>query len=78
MKDLVKICLHYHQVQTTKTSVHGAINVPGLAKRLKYRGDDPKQRQSDISPVKSKLGWEPEVPLEQGLWRTVDFFRQMV
>ena len=39
--------------------------------------DDPKQRQPDISLAKQVLGWEPSIPLEQGLERTVDYFRRM-
>jgi len=37
--------------------------------------DDPKVRQPDITLARQRLGWEPEVPLEQGLRRTVDYFR---
>jgi UDP-glucuronate decarboxylase len=39
--------------------------------------DDPKQRQPDISLAKRVLGWEPTIPLEQGLERTVEYFRRM-
>jgi UDP-glucuronate decarboxylase len=39
--------------------------------------DDPKQRQPDITRARNVLGWEPNVPLEQGLTRTVDYFRNM-
>ena len=38
--------------------------------------DDPKQRQPDITLAKSKLGWEPSTPLDEGLRRTIEFFRQ--
>jgi len=37
--------------------------------------DDPKQRQPDISIAKSELKWEPRVPLEDGLPRTIEYFR---
>ncbi len=37
--------------------------------------DDPKQRCPDISRAKRDLGWEPVVPLERGLERTIQFFR---
>ena len=37
--------------------------------------DDPKQRQPDISKARAVLGWEPRVPLEEGLRLTVDYFR---
>ncbi len=38
--------------------------------------DDPRQRQPDISLAKEKLGWGPTVPLEQGLERTIAYFRE--
>ena len=39
--------------------------------------DDPRQRQPDITLARELLGWEPTVPLEQGLARTVDYFRAL-
>jgi UDP-glucuronate decarboxylase len=40
--------------------------------------DDPKQRQPDISRAKNVLGWEPKVPLEQGLKHTINYFRELL
>ncbi len=40
--------------------------------------DDPMQRQPDISLAKSKLGWEPKVQLEEGLTKTIEFFKTIV
>jgi dTDP-glucose 4,6-dehydratase len=40
--------------------------------------DDPKVRQPDITRAKAELGWEPKVPLEHGLGRTIDYFRTKV
>jgi len=37
--------------------------------------DDPKQRRPDIAKAKSLLGWEPKVPLDEGLERTIAYFR---
>ena len=37
--------------------------------------DDPQQRRPDISQSKDTLGWEPQVPLEEGLDRTIAYFR---
>ena len=37
--------------------------------------DDPKVRQPDITKARAKLGWEPKVRLEDGLKRTIDYFR---
>lgn len=38
-------------------------------------GDDPKHRHPVIGPARLLLNWEPQVPLEQGLTETVDYFR---
>ncbi len=40
--------------------------------------DDPKVRQPDIGVARSVLGWEPRVPLREGISRTVSFFRALV
>jgi dTDP-glucose 4,6-dehydratase len=40
--------------------------------------DDPKQRRPDITRARTLLGWEPEVPLEDGLRRTLEYFRSVV
>jgi UDP-glucuronate decarboxylase len=39
--------------------------------------DDPKQRQPDIAKARTLLGWEPKVPLEEGLARTVAYFSEL-
>ena len=39
--------------------------------------DDPRQRRPDITKAREILGWEPSVPLEDGLARTVEYFRQL-
>jgi UDP-glucuronate decarboxylase len=38
--------------------------------------DDPRQRQPDITLAKEKLGWEPRVKLDEGLRKTIDYFKQ--
>ncbi len=40
--------------------------------------DDPKQRRPDISKARRLLGWEPKIPLREGLARSVDYFRACV
>jgi dTDP-glucose 4,6-dehydratase len=40
--------------------------------------DDPKVRQPDISKARQVLGWEPKISLEQGLQRTIEWFRNRV
>ena len=37
--------------------------------------DDPKTRQPDITQARTRLGWEPVVSLDEGLARTIDYFR---
>jgi nucleoside-diphosphate-sugar epimerase len=39
--------------------------------------DDPKQRQPDIAKARRLLGWEPHVPLADGLRLTLDYFRRL-
>ena len=40
--------------------------------------DDPKVRQPDISRARQMLGWEPEVPLREGVQRTIEYFRKVL
>jgi UDP-glucuronate decarboxylase len=40
--------------------------------------DDPKQRRPDITKAKQLLNWEPTIALEQGLERTIAYFRTVV
>jgi UDP-glucuronate decarboxylase len=40
--------------------------------------DDPKQRRPDIGKAKTILGWEPCIPLDRGLEKTIDYFRKII
>ena len=40
--------------------------------------DDPKQRRPDITQAKSMLKWEPKINLEQGLIKTIDYFKSIL
>jgi dTDP-glucose 4,6-dehydratase len=40
--------------------------------------DDPQVRQPDITRARTLLGWEPKVPLEEGLTSTIEYFRQRI
>lgn len=40
--------------------------------------DDPRVRRPDISRAREYLGWEPRIPLEEGLRRTIPYFREQV
>ena len=53
------------------------IELTGSNSQLVYEplpADDPKQRQPDITLAKEKLGWEPTVPLREGLAKTIEYF----
>ncbi len=53
----------------------------GTNSELEYRPlpvDDPKVRQPDITLAKKLLGWEPKVAFEEGIVRTIDYFRSRV
>jgi UDP-glucuronate decarboxylase len=40
--------------------------------------DDPVRRRPDITLAKAKLGWEPTVPLRDGLVKTIAYFRDLL
>ena len=40
--------------------------------------DDPTRRRPDITLAREKLGWEPKVPLEEGLRLTIDYFDELL
>ncbi len=40
--------------------------------------DDPRQRQPDISLAKEKLGWEPVIKLDEGLNKTIEYFKSVL
>lgn len=57
------------------------IQLTGSSSKIVYRplpGDDPTQRKPVIRLAKERLNWEPSVPLEEGLRRTIAYFRQMI
>jgi dTDP-glucose 4,6-dehydratase len=57
------------------------IRMTGATSRIVYRPlptDDPRVRQPDIGRARALLGWEPTVPLEEGLVKTIAYFRTKV
>ena len=57
------------------------IEMTGSKSKIVYKPlptDDPKVRQPDITLARTLLGWEPKVALEQGLGRTIEYFREKV
>jgi dTDP-glucose 4,6-dehydratase len=57
------------------------IRLTGSKSRIVYRPlpeDDPKVRQPDITRARTLLGWEPKVGLEEGLLKTLEYFKTKV
>jgi UDP-glucuronate decarboxylase len=57
------------------------IELIGSTSKIVYRPlpkDDPLQRQPNISLAKERLGWEPKTQLEEGLERTIEYFKNHV
>jgi dTDP-glucose 4,6-dehydratase len=57
------------------------IRLAGSKSEIVYRDlpvDDPKQRRPDIRHARELLGWEPKVALEDGLGRTLEYFKSVV
>ena len=57
------------------------LKLTGSRSRIEHRPlptDDPRQRCPDITRARTTLGWEPKVPLEEGLRRTIPYFREVL
>jgi UDP-glucuronate decarboxylase len=55
--------------------------IPESQSKIAYKplpSDDPRQRKPDISLAKNMLGWEPKIRLDDGLSKTIDYFRSIV
>jgi dTDP-glucose 4,6-dehydratase len=56
------------------------LKLTGSSSKLCYEPlpvDDPKVRQPDISRARDLLDWEPKIPLETGLSRTIEYFKEL-
>jgi UDP-glucuronate decarboxylase len=57
------------------------VRLTGSKSRVEFRPspmDDPRRRQPDIGLAKDKLGWEPVVGLQEGLEKTIAYFREIL
>ncbi|KKS26454.1 MAG: NAD-dependent epimerase/dehydratase [Parcubacteria group bacterium GW2011_GWA2_42_11] len=66
---------------TVKELAEKVIALTGSASKIIFKPlpqDDPQQRQPDISLAKEKLGWQPEINLEQGLIKTIEYFKEII
>ena len=67
-----------HEV-TIEEIARTIIRLTGSTSRIVYRSlpvDDPRQRRPDITRARTILGWEPKVQLEEGLLKTIAFFKE--
>jgi UDP-glucuronate decarboxylase len=65
---------------TIKALAELVLELTGSSSKLVYEpapADDPKQRRPDITLAKSRLGWQPKVPLREGLLPTIEWFRSI-
>ncbi len=65
---------------TMKQLAELVLEMTGSKSKIVYLprpADDPSQRRPDGSLAKEKLGWEPKIPLREGLKKTIDYFRSV-
>lgn len=75
------INLGNHGEFTIKELAETVLKMVGGKSKLVFKplpSDDPKQRQPDINQAKSILGWKPQVKLQDGLEKTIDYFRKKI
>jgi UDP-glucuronate decarboxylase len=66
---------------TIRQLAEQVVALTGSKSKIEFRPlptDDPKQRQPDITRARKTLGWEPKIPLEEGLKRTVAYFDDLL
>ena len=66
---------------TIEEIARAIIDISGSKSQIVYRPlpeDDPKVRKPDITRARTLLGWEPKVPLEEGLQKTLAYFKTKV
>ncbi len=66
---------------TIKELAEKVVSMIGSKSQLEYKPlpqDDPTQRRPDITLAKEKLGWDPKIRLEEGLVKTIAYFRELL
>src|ERR1017187_152697 len=64
---------------TIKQFAEEILRITGAKSKIEYKPlpvDDPKVRQPDITRAKNVLGWEPKVQFDEGIRKTIDYFRE--
>jgi UDP-glucuronate decarboxylase len=66
---------------TIKELAEKVIKLTDSTSKLSYKPlpqDDPMQRRPDITKAKDVLGWEPQIQLEEGLLKTIEYFKNFL
>jgi len=66
---------------TIKELAEKVIEMTGSKSKLIFEDlptDDPKQRQPDVTLARNTIGWEPTVPLDEGLKKTIAYFEKVL
>ena len=66
---------------TIKELAEKVIEMTGSKSKLIFEDlptDDPKQRQPDITLARNTIEWEPTVPLDEGLKKTIAYFEKVL
>ncbi len=66
---------------TMKELAQEILNLTGSSSELTFTplpSDDPRQRRPNISQAKQRYGWEPQVPLREGLQSTIGYFESLL
>ena len=66
---------------TIKSLAEIVISMTGSKSKIVYLPlpqDDPRQRKPDITLAKKELDWEPTIPLEEGLRKTIKYFKEVI
>ncbi len=64
---------------TIKQFAEEISRITGTKSTIEYKPlpvDDPKVRQPDITRAKEILGWEPRVEFEEGIKKTIEYFKE--
>ena len=66
---------HEFRILDLAQKLIGMTNSSSIVVHMALSADDPRRRRPDIAKAESRLGWQPRITLNEGLTRTVDYFR---
>src|SRR5262249_59799344 len=64
--------------RTIRDIAERVLKITGSASKVVYHPlptDDPTRRRPIITRAQERLGWRPEIPIEEGLWKTAEWFQ---